>query len=578
MAKSNQSVGRIPESRNEKNENLCTTFRFNVFSLGYWLINCFNFSWIPYYYDIKYGIGDRVITVLYRHCRFRFVVHSIQVLFLYICLCRFAYNGFGLHNYFNHSTKFHLDGNDDDDVWSITWMYRETTRLLWSFVIRIFTYDHYSTLVDYRRKVNVLMFIFTLNTFIQRIYCLLRFQKPISHRPELIGRLASGYSTGVIYENVRYLDFLVAPKMSIKEHITYCVFNRNLPQNLIDKYQILKRMTQEDIVNFDLLAIQCEKGILCTSQVYRILVAGTFVALQFIVVAVYITIYIEVKSVQIRENSLGFNDLMADYIEHFLTLVLHALNTIAFADSFIVLISSCILSNRLSIYNMQLHHFILQANKLYKSGYSSKIDLTSTQLYRFGVDNRTERDIVESIITAYYHHARTVGNSKHNEQESATRTVARNDSLVRLGPNQPSLDDRCEHMIIVLHQLLFEFKLIKTQFTKRTDLDLLISLCSATWILSSWIISNNCKSCEKEILASRLSSIIFIIVLIAYLSNIIIQIAFLAQFSQKVNYHKMNSYLTSIIFFIYDKIADKILFFCLNPLNTDEFIVQKNQS
>lgn len=470
------------EERVEANQNRIDR-RFGVFAWGYILIGFCNFSWIPYYYDShKYGSGQRMFLVIYRHSKLRLFFYCLQVLFLFISICQYAYNGLNLTKYIDNQHSFYYDNNyySKNNVTSDSfYCSMDSIKESCLSVIRtILTYDRWRPIDDYRRRMNVLMLTFTLNSFAQRVHNLIRHQRAKIHRPKILSH--SNYKIGTrTTDNLCEIIMLnlLSFKLTFTEYILYCFLNRPKPEHLKREYPILKKITKQDLLKFDLMTLENNNALICTPKVFINLVRGATICILLVVFETIFCQQILIYILDISNQGTHYtpSGSVIQCFSHICLFLVLLFNISTFADSFILVALVVIISDRLFIFNVQLIQFYNDLRRMSK-------ELNS---------------------------ARYIHNDRNNLQQL--------------------LDVRCKQLIIALHQLLFDFNLMKEQFTNRTDIDVLISLCSFTWVLSTWIVAYNCRTC-----VAQWPILIFTFMGNAYLLNVINQMFFLARLSQKV--------------------------------------------
>lgn len=496
------------------------TGRFSLFYLGYIPIEHSNFSMIPAYYNRKLGTEQRVFTAIYKESKLKLFLYCLQVLFLLSWVFRSAYNGFGPPKYFEKfpSSLTYINNTES---------YLTRSNVYWSAFWNTLTYDFWGPVHDYRRRLNILTFSFVFNALVQRMFCLLRHQRPEILKPLIVKRLMkkSDHDT---CEILSFLDCLFSFKLTLKEYILYCFTNRPLPEDLTRKNPIMKAMTHQDVLKFDLLSIH-NGAVPCTTKIFKNITRSTIFGLF---VMVFETFFITETSIHVAniygQSSHISGSILLDCIRRIDLFLMVFMIVCTVTDSFVLVVPSIIISNRLYIYNSQLIHFITQIRSA-----------TNSPVNRY---NRCER----------------IQFMQHNDRVSNKNflTVPIKDSVCTLDNNnliishhkkcftflnsaqiilQRSLEARCEQLIMILHQLLYEFRLLRAVFTNRTDIDVLISLCSYTWILSVWIVVFNCKTCVTKgpmIMATFTGNF--------YLWNVLNQVYFLARISQKVSVYLDN--------------------------------------
>lgn len=504
-----KSIGVADREANKnahKNTDQHNTRRFSVFCLGYFIIEHCNFSWIPYYQDIKYGEGKRVITVIYRESKLRFFLYCLQMIFLSICLFQSAYNGFDLSKYFDDYPG--VSNRNDKTECSSSITMSQIRNKCCSLIGRVLTYDRWAPVVDYRRRINVMTFTFILNSLAQKFYYLLRHQMPKIARPSIIG--AEKSSNCEIIQTER---FLFSFKLSLSEHILYCFLNRRpVPEELIRLNPILKETTMNDILEFNFMAIRNHNGLICTSQLFRQFVRFAFIGVIFLMIACVACALVQIFLIYIySQGEYTSWNVFTYFLERCDFMLLTFLNITVFSDSATLISMASLLSHRLTIYNIQLVRFI-------------------DHLRAMSTDNNSRNNYRSFAIK---------GEKSKNHQSQATGYTnvymnQNNDGVICkhiYSTENQSLDAQSHRLIVILDQLLFELKLLKEVFVNRMDLDILISLCSYTWVLSTWLVAYNCKSCVTKwpiLLITSMGS--------AYLINVLAQVFFLARLPQKVSY------------------------------------------
>lgn len=497
--------------------------RFSVFYLGYLMVEHCNFSLIPQYYDSKYGTGHRVFTVIYKESKLRLFMCSLQMLYLLMWLIKCAYSGFNLVIYSNEYFSQSIS-NDDTDRYT-TILLPQILKVCRSVIVEMITRDLWSPIADYRRRMNVLVFSFTLNSFSQRLYCLMRRQKPEISRPSIVRNLLHGDSNSNFCEIIMFRKFLFSLKLSPKEYFLYYFLNRPAPEQLMKEYPVLREMSLQDILEFDLMAIRFDKGLWCSTKAYKTLVRATIVGLVVIVIESILVSRLPIYLIEIYSDQAGYfkGNILVYCIKRIDMLLIVFFNICTVTDSFVLICRSILLSDRLSIYNIQLINFIKHLNTLTNN--TKNINNYHERSHYTIYEDRTEK--------SYYRTPKTKKNCymKYNGDPMLIGHCRRfSPSVSTQMVTQQSLDARCIRMVMILHQLLFEFKLWRELLTDRTDIDVLMSLCSYTWVLSTWLVAFKCETCK-----TKWPLILFAIMGNYYLANIILQLFFLVRVSKKVS-------------------------------------------
>lgn len=531
---SNSTMASSNKNENESgSENRKRTAGFNVFIMGNYLTNYLNFSWNPYYYDIKYGSRQRVFFVMYRHCRLRLFFNCLQMTALLMWLSQTSYNGFNIAESLKKSNINHDALYESYMIW------------------RLITYDLFANLKHYRRKLSIITFLYGLNTFIQRLYCLFRHQiAKESHRLTkyryYISRLSpEKESIGYADDFLRYQEFLFSSRFTMKEYILYFVLNRPIPDYLIRENPVLKETTHQDELEFDLMALHRENKLLVTSQVFKYLIRTTLLVLVLfsITPTLGVLIYNILLDIQLKSSpddvhlkgSTDYGDIRVLF-RNFSLLSCICLNLVTFGDTYLVALNAIVISSRLSIYNTQLIQFIVQLRTIARTytqqhgrlsvNSDDSIQENSKNFALRRMNLRTNRIPVYPLYSSYCD--RNDSSYSFSDRRKKQPNILSNDSF---RDKLQACDSECEKLLMVLHQLLFEVKLMKDIYSDRIDLDILVSLCSCTWVVSSMVNAYNCGRCSGVL---TVTLPVFGSVGLGYMLNIIAQVFFLSQLSQKV--------------------------------------------
>lgn len=509
-----------PQSINNGQKTADRSKRFSMFHFGYLMIEHCNFSLIPYYYDSKYGAGHRVFSVIYRHNKLRLFLYCMQLLYLFIWLCRTAYNGFDLCKYFDVFQESSI--KNDDEECPATILLSLIRRLCLALIKRLLTYDLWGPIAEYRRRMNLLTFTFILQSFSQKFYCLIRHQKPKIHRPKIIG------NPGVSEINL-IKEFLFSFKLSIREYILYFFLFQPLPEYLVRENPMLKETTKKDIIEFNLMAIYDDKGILCTSKSFVNFIRLATVGVPMVLFSTIFSPLIPMYLVDIYRKDTHIHEIgLSDYLEscNMFLLTFYFIST--FIDSFVLAAFAHLLSDRIFIYNTQLVAFIAHLRAMRSHNIKTRNHYCEgQQSILYHDDNKNNEQVTRN------NRFRTTRKSPHMNYNPGLMLFKNKVTLLPSSSKvtaRQSLDAQCERLIKDLHQLLFELKLLKELFTKRTDLDILISLCSYTWVLGTWLVAFKCETC-----VTKWPLLLIIMGSNIYLFNVINQIFFMARLADKVS-------------------------------------------
>lgn len=517
--KAQLSGRKASNSHGKKDEDRGKSIKFSLFELGQILVEYCNFSLIPYYYDPRYGTGQRVFAVIYRESKLRFLLCCVQVIYLFVWISRSAYNGFNLSKYIDQ----YFDSSDNMnnvDCCSVISLSQITTSV-WSLIGRSLTYDLWSSTGNYRRRMNLITFTFTLNPFAQKLYCLLRRQKPKIYKPEVI-------KDSHVCEIFSIQGFLFNMKMSLKEYILYCFMNRPVPENVMKEIPIFRKLTKKEILEFDLVSTQPVRGLWCRPEKFLYLIRATVISLLFLVIFTVTCSQVPFYLIDIYNRN-GFSTDCTGYLNRVQLIFLAFLNITPYIDSFTLVFVAYILTDRLFIYNVQLLETIKQlriGTNIQKNNVNTYYDQSRFDAYESNEETRNYK--TPATQNSYYV---TTNNDIIMSRHGKTMTLPISSRVV-----QQSFDEQCERLIKILHQLLFELKLMKAQFANRTDLDILISLCSYTWVLSTWLVSHQCDLCDQEYVATNWPIKFITVVGNGYLLNVIFQVFYLARISQNVSH------------------------------------------
>lgn len=527
-------------SKKSKLYNLSFSFRFNIHSICFPIVNWCNFSWTPYFYDTRYGGGERVIQVMARESKLILLSHILQILYLFIWFMQSSHNGLfrssnsthdiiipnQLTSHESHIINNHIDqsatvasNKTEEQSGNYLMSSHETSRTTYcsfavvrhfvEFIELMLTFDNFFVTI-HSKRINMAVMMFILSNFIKRIYCLLRRQKT-GIKMHGVGSIWSneewrdkssepmmGPSTNSeVSVGMRYTKFLFVPKLSLREHMIYLYTDRELNDRVIEKYPILKKMTVEDLLKFDLMAICNRDDIICGSLAYKIMYLSTYAAMLFMISLFWLfTIF-----AFILLDSRG-----TPVIITINRLLLTMINTISFCDIYAPFIATVVLYNRLNIFHLQLTHFHhqCQAYKYHMLWERFKNRPHKTKRTKFA---QRKRPILVHINDLHRHDT----NMDTNQCKKRT------------------LNEECTQYITILHRLLYEFKTYRGYYMRRTDLDLIISLYAAAWHLGIILFDRfNCNGCSSILEWGGIAC------LVGHSLNVLIQMSMFALVSQKV--------------------------------------------
>lgn len=521
---------RVYQGVRRKFSNLCRmpSLRFNTFQICYAFIDYFNASSTPYFYDyINYGSGRRVYNVIASHSKIRMFIHCLQMIFLFVWLVQSGYNGFANKPPGTNSTAvaYHLRDDKthikkyDTGVSSNLYDY---LKYFWNFTEGILTYERWSPLGPHARRLNTLTFAFTANTFLQRLYCLLRFQQPwLKSRQEMqkLKNPSEFVNSGQCnhQSSFKFPDCLFETKLSLSEHIQYCFTSRPMSEQLISKYPALKGMTKKNLLEFDFV-----HGQVCSEKALRNMALFTFVGfhslLSLTLWSVSVDVYLWGIDEPLQLNS--WKDVTLLWLKTFELLILNFLNALTVADVYPLILMSIILSSRLSIFNYKLEKFIAECR-------------LNNQL---SDNSKSFQDRVQEYPSFDHYHtfvSRRVTLDRFKSRRSVNRQFPRRVPSKIPTNIKSKYNIKCLSFLDLLHQLLFEFKQFKNHIGARTDLDIFNTLCALTWLLSTIIIFHfNCIVCDGRFLPMV---IFFSVMAIGYTLNISFQVIFPAMVSHQVS-------------------------------------------
>lgn len=508
---------------------------YNIFQCGLDLIDYCNFSWTPYFYDSKFGKGQRVFKVFAKHTKTRLVIHIVQIVFLFVWLSRTLYNGLIVTNEpAEEERKLRKDLNEN--FINVTNIFMRSYYRLSNWGQYIVLHNHWTHLGVFSRHVNVLVLLFTINTLLQRIYSLLRRQQSDciqfkKYEPDGGSgpKMLSTWDKQEIWYNstMRYKEFFLGHRLSLRNYLKYCFTNTPLDKKILDKYPILKEMTLQEILDFDLTSIHYDNKILCSSRLFRKLMRATVLAIPCIP---YVSLSIWTASTTVEFSRVGFQissfyDVLAICWKRMDLLLITSMNVITLADAYLPVLVSSLLADRLGIYNLKLARFIHQCH-------------IKRFAMHFNGDHKLKQYITGRCEATNYYMKKRFEKFKNHDKSNVKLTYADIKDF--------NLDEECFKLIITLNHLIDEFKLFKTAFSDRTDVDLAVSLFSVAWLTSIAIISIfTCPECKN---IKMMAGMVITPCLWGYGTNIISQIIFYAHLSQKVDNH-INIHQQSIYLF-----------------------------
>lgn len=570
------------------------TPRFNVFSHTYALSNYCNISITPYLCTTS-GNKQRIITVMSRECKHRLFLHGLQLIYLSLIIVQIIYNndGFSLlldqgghtmdpkMNYSDSSStnsssssKSNNSNGSSGSSGSDYYYFKTSkidrqldnvdfvsdnvgylTRLCWSLIVKLISYNRWTFFsAHYRRILNVVTMMYTINNFIQRLMSLFRFQELVRSPLEeshTIGRYLTIEEQQRHYEEtkqpssictvIRYKQLLLAPKLSLREYIDYCFTGRKLPDHLIKEHAIMKKMTHTDILKIDLMAIRYKKRteLICSSTIYKRLTTVVFTSIWAYVTCCFNGFFV-IAILAFKEmltTDVKYSTILLLFIRIFDISILTCLNTATFIETFTLTFSSVILADRLAICNAQLIQMIDECRQCMKQfsdtdhiNYQHHYHHNQTMYHRqyHHINKHKKQPDIDPMNN---HHGLYSDSNESIDQTLESLELQQYDENSILSVYRLKYNDKCVRMIVTVHQLLSEFRRLKSHYTHGINLDIFVSLCTSTWVVSAAIISYNCSHCGPN---ERLLIIFIANIAILLLSNTIIQIFFLAQITQKV--------------------------------------------
>lgn len=512
---------RVNSSTGQNGKSLAG-LRFNIFSIMHTAFNYCNISTVPYCYP-RYGekTRQRIFKVMYRECKVRLLIHAFQIIYLVISIIQAMHISFstGLHDADEdeneNANNYHCDNCCNKSMTNVNCENKDIGRSVmsslvylirpcWLMIGKYLAHNRWLSRTKYTRVINLLSCLFVGNSIIQKLYYLFRLQQPIMKERTQMLKKHSGDSIDLfnVYYELKYEEFLAAPKMSLKEHVLYCFSNTDrLDADLTKKYPILRPSASREV---DLMSIQQESDLLCSPKVYRYLTAFFFNGIVF---SLLTTIAATVILTEERDDIRSIGALIMRLLKVLDNAVLISINALAFTDFITLLLHSTILSSRLAIFEGQLVHFIEQCRhkaKTITTRYTDRIRQYDSDRIFFSSKEKSYCTYITELNEYSRQHRAMSDFYEYNQQ--------------------------CVRMVTTLHQLMQELKRFKSNHADHTNLALFLLLCSTTWILCTFIVvySNSYTGRFQAVL------IFTGIVSVALLSSIIIQLFFLAQIATRV--------------------------------------------
>lgn len=555
-------------------------YRFQVFDCFLFVMRNINYSWTPYYYDIKCGPRKRVISVILRNCsRTRVCLHCVATILLLVASLQQYYNGFLVYKHlaidkdqpWETAMKTNKTVHNDNEVQSL-W------DIIFVLIVKLFTFNHFYGAGEHSRRINMVGYSFTIQALLRRLYFSFRKQRRRVRRqiirtdssylinrnsdeqPETVSKtryITSNRSDIYPYSNtlMRYIDFVSRPKLTFHEYIRYCILRQSIDNQLLERYPILRDLSDKELLQIDLMNVLQENSIVCTAQVIRsvyaivliIFLSILFGSLFSITGVKFLVYYFDNMHLTTITNS------SYELLKYAIIVIYFTTANWSFVDSWYCYVLCRILIDRLTTFDRQLEQFIESCRTWdiqEKTMSLGSVEGKATKWFNSAINHLSETHWEPTRKNQLFCNNRHVVNGKpqesqlvnnyHDKNHYSLNRIVGYRSVLQIIKEKSHMDIReatwldtaCQKHIIVLHQLIFEFKQIKLDFEGDLHLDLVCAFTSVAWYTKMIVETYQCYDCTQIPIVNCITGLLSL----AYFLDIMIKMIGMAPITRKVNY------------------------------------------